>query len=265
VPFTGSHPAAVLPFIRWLPSSALVIGSMAPDLPYYLRVPVDSGLTHSLLGVITADLVLGAAVFLAWQSLIGPAVVAFTPASLRARLGDRTPAGLRHHLGSARGVVLVVLALVLGAATHVVWDSFTHAGMPGSVAVAWPREDIGPLPVYEWAQYLSGLVGGAVLYAWARRWWRSHPPVEVSKGPAIPTKVRRLVWVGITACVVAGALMGTLSNLNAERDKIRGAFFLAATWGGTAGVAALTLVSVGWAIWHLRKRRRAVPAMTWRT
>jgi hypothetical protein len=34
VPFTGSHPAAVLPFLRWsMPASALVIGSMAPDFP----------------------------------------------------------------------------------------------------------------------------------------------------------------------------------------------------------------------------------------
>jgi hypothetical protein len=29
MPFTGSHPAAVLPLMRWLPPSALVTGSMA--------------------------------------------------------------------------------------------------------------------------------------------------------------------------------------------------------------------------------------------
>jgi len=38
VPFTGSHPAAVLPLLRTpLPSAALVIGSLVPDLPYYRR------------------------------------------------------------------------------------------------------------------------------------------------------------------------------------------------------------------------------------
>ncbi|MDQ7908342.1 DUF4184 family protein [Phytohabitans sp. ZYX-F-186] len=42
MPFTGSHPAAVLPLVRWgLPPAALVIGSMVPDLPYYLPTPVN--------------------------------------------------------------------------------------------------------------------------------------------------------------------------------------------------------------------------------
>jgi hypothetical protein len=37
VPFTGSHPAAVLPFLRTpLPASAPVAGTMAPDIPYHL-------------------------------------------------------------------------------------------------------------------------------------------------------------------------------------------------------------------------------------
>ena len=51
MPFTGSHPAAVLPLMRWgLMPSALVIGSMVPDLPYFLPVP-DLGNTHSLIGL----------------------------------------------------------------------------------------------------------------------------------------------------------------------------------------------------------------------
>ena len=38
MPFTGSHPAAVLPLLRTsLPGSALVAGSLAPDVPFYLR------------------------------------------------------------------------------------------------------------------------------------------------------------------------------------------------------------------------------------
>ena len=59
MPFTPSHAAAVLPFLRTpLPASALVAGSVAPDLPYYL--PGDlSWETHSALAVVTTDLLLG--------------------------------------------------------------------------------------------------------------------------------------------------------------------------------------------------------------
>ena len=38
MPFTGSHPAAVLPLLRTsLPASALVAGSLAPDVPFHPR------------------------------------------------------------------------------------------------------------------------------------------------------------------------------------------------------------------------------------
>jgi hypothetical protein len=59
VPLTPSHAAAVLLFLRTpLPPSALVIGSMAPDLPYYLPVDVPFR-THTALAVVTTDLLLG--------------------------------------------------------------------------------------------------------------------------------------------------------------------------------------------------------------
>ncbi|MGY1732216.1 DUF4184 family protein [Geodermatophilus sp. SYSU D01045] len=59
MPFTGSHPAAVLPLLRTgLPASALVAGSLAPDLLFHL--PVDTGVrTHTALAVVSTDVVLG--------------------------------------------------------------------------------------------------------------------------------------------------------------------------------------------------------------
>jgi hypothetical protein len=64
VPFTPSHVAAVLPFARTpLVPSALVIGSMGPDLFYYVPLPIERSFTHSLTGVFTVDLVLGVVLF----------------------------------------------------------------------------------------------------------------------------------------------------------------------------------------------------------
>jgi len=46
MPFTLAHPAAVLPLFRGpLVPAALVVGAVAPDLPYFLRatgVPVGA-------------------------------------------------------------------------------------------------------------------------------------------------------------------------------------------------------------------------------
>ena len=144
MPFTGSHPAAVLPLIRWgLPASALVIGSMTPDLPYYLPMPVSAEVTHSWVGVIGVDVLLGAVAFIVWQALVGPAVVAFSPDGLRRRLVVPVPSGLGYHVGQPRRVALAAVALILGAATHVAWDSFTHRQMWGAEHVAWLAESHG--------------------------------------------------------------------------------------------------------------------------
>jgi uncharacterized protein DUF4184 len=59
MPFTVSHPAAVLPVLRWLPPSAVVVGSLVPDIPLCVRPPVGYHTTHSLAGVVTVDLPLG--------------------------------------------------------------------------------------------------------------------------------------------------------------------------------------------------------------
>jgi hypothetical protein len=90
VPFTGSHAAAILPFARWgLPASALVIGSMSPDLAYFAAIPVSAHLSHSIVGIVGVDLPMGLAAFLLWQTLVGPAIVAWSPSGLRARLASR--------------------------------------------------------------------------------------------------------------------------------------------------------------------------------
>lgn len=248
MPFTGSHVAAVLPFIRWLPPSALALGSMAPDLPYYLGVVVDARLTHSIPGIVTIDLVLGTAGFLAWQCLIGPAVVALAPGGLQARLDKHMPGGLRHHLGSAHAVILVVVALVLGSATHVVWDSFTHDSMWGPRHLAWLAGDVGPLPGYKWAQHLSGLIGGIALTGWARRWWRSHPPVGSAAGPAVPTRARHLAWMSVACSALGGTLVGGLPSLDGDAHAQTGVAFGAARGGGAASIVSLTAVAVVWAI-----------------
>ena len=204
MPFTGSHPAAVLPVLRWLPPSALIIGSMAPDAPFYLPLPAAFADTHSLAGLISSDLVIGVVAFALWQELLGPAVIAFAPAALRRRLPARVPVGLRHHLGSVRRAASVLVALVFGAWTHVFWDSFTHGGMWGSEHVAWLRTH------YHWAQDASTVVGGLAVLAAAVGWWRRHPPGRaVRTHPSAP-----LVWVTVVGAMIAGGLYGFVSTFH---------------------------------------------------
>ncbi|RBY80317.1 hypothetical protein DQ239_04455 [Blastococcus sp. TF02-09] len=241
MPFTPSHAAAVLPFLRTpLPASALVAGSVAPDLPYYL--PGDlSWETHSALAVVTTDLLLGGIAWAVWHALLAEPALAWAPGGVRARLSG-VPLGPAVRVRSVRGLAWTVLALVVGAATHVLWDEFTHAGRWGTDHLPALARMWGPVEGYRWAQYASSVVGAAILLVWLVRWWRRSPRAPLPDRPAAWP-----VWSGIAG---AGLLAGIAGALTAA--DIRRAAWLGATWGGGAAIAATALLAVAW---QVRRRR----------
>lgn len=205
VPFTASHPAAVLPLARLgLPASALVVGSLAPDLPYYLPTPFTAGQTHHPTGILTADLVLGLGMLLAWHLLLEPPLRWAAPAGLQRRLGParpwRPPPGPAAQARSAAGVLA---ALALGTVTHLAWDAVTHADQPGPRLIPWLRATTLGLPHHRWLQMTSSVVGLAVLAVAALRWWRRTPPRHPATTP--PAAVR---W-GLPAVVLVWASVAT--------------------------------------------------------
>jgi hypothetical protein len=245
VPFTASHPAAVLPLLGTpLPASALVIGSMAPDVPYFVfGRPV--GDTHTALAVVSTDLLIGAAVWLVWHGLFAGPALAAAPAGVRARLDGRVRVGVPVRLRSARDAVLAVLALVVGAATHVLWDEFTHGEGWGPAHLGVLRTGAGGLRGYDWAQYGSGVLGALVLAWWLRRWWVRTPPAPVP--PSGP--LARWVWPALLALA---AVVGAIAAIG--QPDLGSAGFAGATRGGFAAAVAALLLAAGW---HLRRAAAA--------
>jgi hypothetical protein len=234
VPFTGSHPAAILPFLSTpLPASALVIGSMTPDLPYYLPLPFPWR-THSAPALFTADLVLGVLVWALWHGLLAEPALRASPSALRARL-TRVPLGLRRRL-VPRAIGLTAAAVVLGAATHVLWDEFTHPRRWGTAHIPALAETWGLLPGYRWLQYASGLVGGAVLLVWFAGWWRRTRPEPVAD-PREP-------WWVWALLIVVGGVTGGIAALSAP--SIGAASFAGATSGGGAVLVVVVVLGAGW-------------------
>jgi hypothetical protein len=248
MPFTGSHPAAVLPLLRSaMPASALVIGSMAPDVPLYTPTPYSSELSHQLVGVFTVDLLAGMVLFVAWHALIGPVVVAYAPVALRRRLPASAPASLGTYICPVGRLLWVLAAFVVGGLTHVVWDSFTHANGWAVHYLPWLSEQVGPLPAYEWAQYTSGLIGAVLILGLSMRWFRTHPGItDPSQRCSIKHTRTRIVSY---ALVAAGVTLGTVHGLWYgwhQPDPARSMLFFATTRGIGAGltvVLGLAIVS----------------------
>lgn len=233
MPFTPSHAAVVLPLGRLgLPTAALVIGSMVPDVPLFLRDPGGYRHTHSWAGVVGVDL-LGTLVLLAlWTFVVRDALVDLAPGRVRERLPAHARLGLRAWL-------LAPPAAVVGSLSHVAWDAFTHPGRWGVREVAWLQAEHGPLPGYKWAQYVSGVVGLAVVVGAVVAHLRAQPVHPVPRRRVLPAAV-------LPVLLAAAASYGAAVALARLDDGFHAVAFAGAVHAIVAGVVAIVALGVTW-------------------
>src|SRR6478735_3646973 len=90
MPFTLSHPAAILPLTllpkRWISLTGLVVGSMSPDMEYFLRMGVESRWSHSFGGIFFFDLPAGILFCFLFHCIIRDALFANLPLIFKSRL-----------------------------------------------------------------------------------------------------------------------------------------------------------------------------------
>lgn len=249
MPFTLSHAAAALPLQhvlrRYCSVSGLVIGSFAPDTPYFVSVGVRPGQTHTLIGAVTWSLAFGMIAWLLYQLLIRPALAPALPSPLRRRL----PLSFAQVQLPREPISIVALSVALGALTHVFWDSFTHAR-----AVATWGEAFGNLvtlpgglsaPLFKWLQYGGGVCGLLVIMAYVLAWWRRSSPREDSVRP-YPAPWPAVIGLAVIALpMLFGVAMGVLRASSLPDANALNVFLVSGAFAGlTAGVAALLGTSI---------------------
>lgn len=176
MPFTPAHPVAVLPLRRTpLDFAALVIGSMAPDFPYFLEFSADNQYGHTLLGSIAQSLPQGLVAWFLFRFVMAVPLLVFLPTSHRERLASPfQPPRLTFPT-----ILLSLLALYLGILTHIVWDSFTHQHgfmVERIPALSLPIVPGASLKIYKVLQFGCGTLGLVLLAFVYFRWYRQATP-----------------------------------------------------------------------------------------
>ncbi len=128
MPFTFSHPAAVLPLSlipkKWISVTGLVIGSITPDFEYFFRMEQDSMYSHTYGGIFWFDLPLGLFLVYLFNYLIRKDFIENLPVFLNTRFSKFST--FRRDLTSIKNLLFILFSLFLGILSHIIWDKLTH-------------------------------------------------------------------------------------------------------------------------------------------
>ncbi len=249
MPFTLAHPAAVMPLrrLKYLPTLALVVGSLTPDVPYYAPSRIFLALkeTHTLYGSIVLCVPLGFLILACGVLLRRPLT-----ALMSARARWVSLRAIERFAAQPLNWLLAVPALIIGSWTHILWDSFTH---PGTWVVR--RIDALSAPVTLFGiytgevshvlQYASSVVGLVVIAYWYHQ-VASEAPADVSTTANQGT----FRWVLLCLVVAAAALVGSVQAVRTYNHypSFYGMAYLLLTrilaWFMVLYVAAGTLAAV---------------------
>jgi Domain of unknown function (DUF4184) len=220
MPFTFAHPAAALPLSKYLgrfgSPSALVIGSMAPDLVYFVPLGIHGRVSHSIPALFWFCLPAGLLVYAVFMRWLRQPFCALLPDSVQRRIVPLAKTS------TGKAWLAVAVSLVIGAVTHLIWDSFTHANSPWSSLrslLDYELFAVGSYQVFVFRvlQHGGGLFGLSCLIWWCIRWYRSsearHPIARV-----LPTK--RIIYGSFALVSVLAALVATAAGLSVVGSKV---------------------------------------------
>ncbi len=165
MPFTFSHPAIVLPLAKVsrqkLPLTGLVIGSLSPDFEYFLHFRMYGETFHTWWGVWVFCLPISLIIYILFHRYIKTPLIGNLPTYFQYKfadiLGDAWKNELKNHtLG-------LIMAIGIGAYSHILWDSFTHPTGFIITYFHWENLRLFGLPMYKILQHSSSLLGALVI------------------------------------------------------------------------------------------------------
>lgn len=204
MPFTLSHAAASLPFRRFKPVwPALIIGTFAPDLQYFVLISDEDRSGHHYPQVLLYTIPFALLVLWIFERVVKGPAIELLPSALQRRLKDKLEplsfTGLRQF-------GLIVVWVVVGVATHLAWDQFTHAHSWTTSQWTLLRTMVHPplfhsISVARLLQHLSTIGGLVVLAVWLADWYRRTPPAEQAHAEAFSPMLKATVI--LTMCAIA--------------------------------------------------------------
>lgn len=210
MPFTFSHPAIVLPLTflprKWFSLTGLVIGSLTPDFEYFLRMRIKSNYSHTIDGLFWFDLPLGFLLALIFHNIVRDRLFDNLPTFFKSRFSTFKQFDWNEHF--KKNWLIVLISILIGAASHIFWDSFTHDHGYFVQTISTLQNSVDflgrQIPILKILQHSSTLLGGLVIVFAIYKL-----PTNMSENEKINLKYW-LILVGLTLTIIAVRLLSGL-------------------------------------------------------
>lgn len=178
---------------RFLNFPALVVGSLTPDLGYYMHNWIWSTTGHSFLGSLSFDLPAGF-ILLTLFYLNVRSVARLLPYPHREACSAIVPSVV---LPSLRAIFVAAISILMGAWTHIIWDGFTHGNgwcVRKFAAVTPTLFTLGNYDVTIWhiLQHASTALGLVLLFLAFNRY--AHSKRFLKHKSILSGKIKLCVW-----------------------------------------------------------------------
>lgn len=257
MPFTLAHPVVVIPLRRHADLTALVIGSMVPDLTHLTGLDISRSITHHVLLWPLFAMPVGLLIYLLFTRVMREPMLSLGPLGLVERLTPRD-----RQTRQPGHWKLVLFGLLIGAASHLLFDRVTTL----SPAYDWTQPLLAPafsiagigLSVQDLLRHGSALLGLGLIGYWIRGWWRRAPRRRLDPedlGPLhLKPAARALIVVVGALLVLSASLLAAITEDGVSARQLIGNTVRHAM---PASSMALVAYAVVWHVWRRAVRQRA--------
>lgn len=194
MPFTPAHAAIVLPLIRQqkFSATALIVGSMAPDFEYFFKMSVSSEHSHTLAGLFYFDIPIVILLSLIFHTVAKRNLILNLPSFLQRRFLHTLQLDFVQYI--RQHWIIFLCSAVLGATSHIVWDSFTHSAgyfvqeLPFFQSIRIPY-DGARYPLFYALQHISTFTGLFIVLVYI---------ICMPMAPAAVARPKVLYWIVLT-------------------------------------------------------------------
>ncbi len=239
MPFTGSHPAIILPLLkrRIFSVSGLIMGSMVPDFEFFILLEANVVHGHGLLPMFWLNIPTALICITIYHTIVRNQLIQNLPDYFRKKFRPFLHFDWLTYFKSNYGEVLI--SILVGNLSHLFWDAFTHSDGFITEHVTYLSQSFWDIPLYHILQYAFSFLGAIGILQFVDR----MPNYKLRNYTPISDIVR--YWC-IVFVVTAAIYLMRYDPVDYENFTARVVFTCA---GFLAGLIVASL-------WHTLKRQK---------